>query len=348
MRLLLMVGLCFSVSGWASDEDVKAHESKLSSAKKWSQVEENLKVWIPGSVVKEFATAVHEKPYPKIRKLKYGLQLIQEDGLRVTIQLKSNGRISFNGKDWRFKPLLPIDQQVSQLAMFLSGDQKRAGLELVSSANASGDVDDDAYGAAAFAFAAANAWKADACDEANLTDELIEDCTLMAVAMRMEFDGWKKKAQRAGLFGEVRRASVDTGKDAGGMYPVKLKCPNKRNNGTLELISKSTDGWAGKYLIKLIDGKPTLVQSFIAEPGANFQEMSSYKFSSGLSSKELDLAKMAAKKGLLLNEQICNGNQSARDRYLSALISNSEFIRSATYKNEDNEDTDKKSVESTQ
>lgn len=346
MKFLLVLGLFFSVHGWASEEEVKAHESKLASAKKWSHIEENLKSWIPGSVVKEFATAVHEKPYPKIRKMKYGLLLVQEDGLRVTIQLKSNGRISFNGKDWRFKPLLPIDQQVSQLALFLSGDQKKAGLGFFPSANASGDVDDDAYGSAAFAFAAANAWKADACDEMNLTDELVEDCTLMAVAMRFEMDGWKKKAQRMGLFGDIRRASVDTGKDKGGFYPIGLKCP-KENGGKLQFFAKTEDGLHVRYTMYFKGNAPTYVSIDESRGNEAFRMVGEFELTSPDGLELVKQKKGVAKKGLLLNEEICNGPKAAKDKYFAALKSNAQMLKKYTESEDSEEDGDKKSMEST-
>jgi hypothetical protein len=346
MKTLFVLGLFLSVPAMAAENDGKLHEAKLIAAQKWDDVTENLKVWLPGSVVKEFKTSVDSKPFPSVRKLKYGLQVTQNNGMRVTIQFKSNGRVSFNGKDWRFKPLESIDNQVEQLALFLSGDQKRAGMELISSAYSASAAEKDragAFGLAALAFASANAWKADACDEDGLTDELVEDCTLMAVAMRMDIDGWKKQARGYGLFGEIRRATVETGKDVAGFYPIGLKCP-KENGGKLQFVVKDQAGTTIKYLADFKRDDLVHLKSYVADLGKSFEPY--------LDFPRTDEKKSQRYKKLLgslesLNNEVCNGNASEKKKFLAALESNAEMLKQYSNKNSDPEEDDKKSIEST-
>lgn len=345
MKHLVVLGLFLSLPAFAAEPNNKLHESKLLAAEKWDDVSENLKAWLPGSVVKEFKTSVEGKPYPSVRKLKYGIQVTQNNGMRVTIQFKSNGRISFNGKDWRFKPLESIDNQVEQLALFLSGDQKRAGFEMIPSAYSAGNsgADKGAFGLAALAFASANAWKADACDEAGLTDELVEDCTLMAVAMRWDIEGWKKQARGYGLYGEIRRATVETGKDNGGFYPVGLKCPTSKD-GRLESISKDENGNAMKYFLELKAGKPNYVGYQISQNGANFKPYKGLRISDLKNSEEKELFEYWTKKGRVLISEVCNGSKSEREKYFVAIRSNADKLNKASFSNF--EEDGKPSIES--
>jgi hypothetical protein len=339
---LVVLGICFSSLAVAAENNVKLHESRLNAAQKWADIAEGFKGVIPGSVIKEFSQSVEGKPFPSVRKLKYGIQLTQNNGMRVTIQFKSNGKISFNGKDWRFKPLESIDNQVEQLALFLGGDQRKAGMDLISSAYASEGANKGAFGLAAMAFAAANSWKADACDEASLTDELIEDCTLMAVAMQSDLETWGK--QTRGMFGEIRRAAVNAGPSKNGFYPVSLKCP-KENNGVLELVSKTQDGEANKYWLKFKGSNPVLFLGYVAEPGTNFTERVRLDLTTPDEKKKIKERTGVVKKGFELIEEVCEGHPSSRKKYLAALQSNSELLR--TFDKNDPEDAgDKKSIES--
>jgi hypothetical protein len=340
---LVVLGICFSSLAVAAESNVKLHESKLAAAQKWADVAEGFKGVIPGSVIKEFSQSVDGKPFPNARRLKYGIQLTQNNGMRVTVQFKSNGKISFNGKDWRFKPLESIDNQVNQLALFLSGDQRKAGMDLISSAYASNGADKGAFGLAALAFAAANSWKADACDEASLTDELIEDCTLMAVAMRSDIEGWKKQARGVDLFGEIRRAGINAGKDSVGFFPVSLKCP-KDGNGFLELIKKREGKDTVKYFLKFKNGTPVSIKIDGSEGGSKFKNLLDIEVNKIKSDEDGAAFEKYIKQGMYIKKEVCEGSTYIRGKYFDALDSNADQLRNASPVEE--EDGGKKSIES--
>jgi hypothetical protein len=291
-----------SISALAAPK-VSEHERALQKASKWSDMTAQLKGRLPSNVVKEFADYAKDIEFPFSRRIKNKLVLTQGDGTKVTIEYKKDGAISLNGKDWKLKPLATVEEEVTRLALFLNGEKKTESslFGLMPAAQAGGV---GALGAAAAAFAGANAWKAESCGEEELQGDLVNDCPLMAVKMRP-------------ILVKVRRIE-----DPELYLPVSLKCPAD-NRGTLELISKNIEGKADRIRISVNKKlKPVVVTAAVADKGGQFEDYISVDLSSTKDESEIEFGRTVYRRNESLLREVCNGPKRNKERYYASLASN--------------------------
>jgi hypothetical protein len=281
---------------------VSEHERALQKASKWADVTAQLKGRLPSNVVKEFSEFAAGVEFPSSRRIKNKLVLTQNDGTKVTIEYKKDGAISLNGKDWKLKPLATVEEEVTRLALFLNGEKKAESslFGLVPAAQAGGA---GSLGAAAAAFAGANAWKAESCGEEEIQGDLVNDCPLMAVKMRPIL---------------VKAKAVT---DPEKLMPVNLKCPAD-NRGVLELVSKNLNGQSERIKVKYDGKKPVAVTVDMAERSAAFEEFFSVDIFNSTEDYEIESAKAMFKVTNPLLEGVCLGTKKAKKRYFAALEAN--------------------------
>lgn len=283
--------------------DAAAFEKRIAAAKSWSDVAAQLKGVLPTNVVKEFEAFAKTTPFPVVRHQRNGLTISDVNGKRAVLKFQADGKFLINGQEWKIRPLATVPEEVNRLALLLSGEGQASGFSLIPSANAIGPLA-GVNGIAAAAYAAGDAWKADACGGRELSEELNQDCPLMAVGMQPMKVRMNKAVEDPDLF-----------------LPVGLKCPAE-NQGTLELISKNILGQAERLRVEYVKDKPVMVAIYAAEKNSKFEEAIKIDLRKTRNANEVEIGKKVAETTDPLLKDVCFGPKAARARYYASLDAN--------------------------
>jgi hypothetical protein len=288
--------------------EAKALEKRLTQAKRWSDITDQLKGVLPTNVVKEFADFGKGESLPMVRREKGKLVFEQEDGTSLTIAYKADGVVSINGIDWKTLPLASVEEEVARLSLFLEGEVK-AGNLMLEALFPTAKAAATAKMLAALGFATASNWKASACDEKKLSKELNQDCPLMAVKMLR------------------LKAKEEWGENS--FIPINLSCPKDPKNGTLDLFSRNAEGSAERMRVIVKDGKvisATLSGSENGEPWEDYFVANDWP---KLKPEDKTTADKIVERAQVLQSSVCDGKSAEKKRYAQKLESN----RSDTRKN---------------
>jgi hypothetical protein len=291
---------------------VAAQMNRVMKAKRWSDITDQLKGVMPGNVVKEFGEFAASLPYPSRKKTKNGLELTSTDGDVAVIAFGRDGTMTVNGMPWRLRPLATTAEEVARLAAFIDGEAP-AGASLfdriMPAARAAGGLSAGASGVAAAALAGGNAWKSDACDEVELSDELNEDCPPMAVGMQS-------------LIVQVKGGK----KDPEEFLPVNLKCPAE-NGGVLELISKNRMGHSQRVRWAYAEDSITKISVDTADAGVQFKKFVNLDLSKDTPEGYQGFLEAMEAQAQALKGSVCSGSKKEKTRYFASLEANRSQLR---------------------
>lgn len=315
---LLLVSFLSVQGALAAEFDVKAEEKALASVSKWSDLSRGLEAHLPTNVVKEFRLLAEEEHLPRVLKTRFGLQIRGDSGGQIKVKLLEGGGVEFNGESWKIRPLASVKSEIERIASLMQARETRAFLDLlIPSAFASGVSEQDRFGPAAAAFAAAYGWQAKFCAGGNLTESKLKECLLMAAPMEMA--------------GGRQIVPANDGPDARKRFiPVDLQCPRGRT-GNLTLIMKNYSGESVRIRVEFKGGSPEESTYDFARRGESYQNMGRFIPASGGN----QYGERAQLLGNSVFVDVCEGSQDTRDRYMAKLSSNAESIRSQSARGPD-------------
>jgi hypothetical protein len=277
----------------------------ISTATSWNEVIAQLETRFPKLIVDELRAAVKDEAFPTIRTYKGQLVVTGANGGRITLAFGKDGTALLNGKPLKIRPLATVGDEVKRLS---DGEGKSASLMqyLIPDANAGGMI---GSGMASLAFASSNAWKADACAEEKLTDELQQTCPLMGVGMVQLV------------------ADSDEGKPKDPYKPVGFQCPDV-NGGVLELTRKAQSGALIRVKVTYNGDKATRVVMEVATPGSNFSVMKDGNPEKVTDPEDKRILNIGYINTHPVKETICDSPDPAiRRRYAAVLESNRQAMR---------------------
>lgn len=291
------------------------YAEKLGAPNRWNDLLKRVKPILNPLVAKEITAFSKGVEYPDVEEC--GDELIVRDrtGKKLVITLKKNGKVDFNGVEWKLKPLASTESEIARIQEFLEKKKNTTFIDRLFPEAVAGGI---GSGMAAFAYTSSTAWKSEACGADKLDAELSADCSLMAVAMKAE-------------------------KTEDGFLPIFLKCPSE-NSGTFELIKKSEDG---KFLIRsrviYAEGKPTAVALAVGDPTFNppkYNEKINESVSSFSSAEANEIKEDALGEANLINKKVCEGTESDRKIYRSSLNENRVNLNRISEENKSNFNSD--------
>lgn len=292
----------FSASASVTKDPVKA----ITAATSWSEVIAQVEGRFPKLIADELRAATKDLPFPTIRSYRGQLVVTDAAGGRMTLAFGKDGTALLNGKPLHIRPLATVDAEVKRLA---AGGEKSVSLlqYLIPDAQAAGLI---GSGMAALAFSGSNAWKADACAEEDLSDELTQTCPLMGVGMV-----------------QLASAREATERSKKPYKPISLKCPNV-NGGTLEIIKKNEDGLTVRNTYKYKDGQVTFMLIEAAEPGKKFEVLKKIDVMQPADDEARGMVTSGLNAITPVNEKVCNGSSENQSRFSAMLDSNRKLLMS--------------------
>ena len=272
----------------------------ITSATSWDEVIKQVDARFPKLITDELRAATKDVAFPMIRSYRGQLVVTDSSGARMTLAFGKDGTATVNGKQLSIRPLATVGAEVKRIS---SGELKGAALidYLIPDARAAGLI---GAGMASLAFSGANAWKADACAEEELSDELTQSCPLMGVGM-------------------VHLASAGDAIDKSNKpyKTIGLKCP-KDNGGVLEHIRKNEDGISTRMRFKFRGDKVANITYEAAERGKSFETLDTFDMENPKSDKSLKVGNRAIELVNPFIEKICNGPKESKERFFAITESN--------------------------
>ncbi len=237
-KILFLVAILPASVSQASTNDklAEAVVDRVVDASEWKDLIKPLEGRVPFTILNELEAATKHIAFPMVKLQKGRLVISKCNGQKITIELKEDGNVSFNGQDWEIEPLNTVDEEINRISIFLKKKSQKFSLLNFIIPFANAEEESSPKDLETLGYLTAVSWNSDNCMNGASAKQL-PTCILKAYKTAIASTSERIKGQR---------------------IPYQLNCPNGQN-GTLELFSKDNEGSFHRLQIKYENSNATVV-----------------------------------------------------------------------------------------